>query len=223
MIVKPKSTFLTYPKILHIMAMMKIAAVIFDLDGTITKPYLDFDRIRAEIGEVHGPLLEAMETMNDVDRQRAEEILHRHERDAAERSQLNPYVPELLRQFKNENRQLGIVTRNRLDSVRRVCHIHHLEFDGISTRQDGPAKPHPFSVLHVCEQLNVTPQESVVVGDYLFDLQSARRAGATSVLYRSQPHSLGHEDEADFVIDELNELPHIIAILENGRSYNPPP
>lgn len=197
--------------------MTKIAAVIFDLDGTITKPYLDFNRIRAEIGGVHGPLLEAMETMSPVVRQRAEEILHRHELDAAEHSQLNRYVPELLGRLRRQNRKLGIVTRNRLDSVQRVCRIHHLEFDGISTREDGPAKPHPFSVLHVCEQVNVVPRESVVVGDYLFDLQSAQRAGAKSVLYRSQPHSLGHEDQADFVIDGLDELPHIIATLENSN------
>ena len=45
---------------------MKIKAVIFDLDGTITKPYLDFDKIRQEMGLAAdaGPLLEIMEKMN---------------------------------------------------------------------------------------------------------------------------------------------------------------
>jgi len=195
---------------------MKIAAVIFDLDGTITKPYLDFNQIRAEISNVQGPLLEAMEKMTPEDRLRAEEILHRHELDAAENSQLNPHVPQLLRLLQNQNRLLGIVTRNRLDSVQRVCRIHNLMFDGICTRDDGPAKPHPFAVLHVCRQINVPPHKSLVVGDYLFDLQSARRAGAKSVLYRSQQHSRGHEHEADFVIDDLNELPNLIAALENN-------
>jgi phosphoglycolate phosphatase-like HAD superfamily hydrolase len=70
--------------------------------------------------------------------------------------------------------------------------------------------------LHVCTQLNVLPQQSLVVGDYLFDLQSARQAGAKSVLYRSQQHSIGHEHEADFVIDDLNQLPDIITNLENN-------
>ena len=36
------------------------SVVIFDLDGTITEPYLDFDTIRAKVG-VEGPILEAME------------------------------------------------------------------------------------------------------------------------------------------------------------------
>ena len=29
---------------------MKVNAVIFDLDGTLTKPVLDFDKIRSEMG-----------------------------------------------------------------------------------------------------------------------------------------------------------------------------
>ena len=40
---------------------MKVAAAIFDLDGTLTRPVLDFNAIRREIGDVEGPLLEAME------------------------------------------------------------------------------------------------------------------------------------------------------------------
>ena len=44
---------------------MPIRAVVFDLDGTITEPYFDFDAIREEIGlEKNGePILEAMEKM----------------------------------------------------------------------------------------------------------------------------------------------------------------
>jgi len=42
---------------------MPIKAVIFDLDGTITRPYFDFDAIREEMGldRNSGPVLEAME------------------------------------------------------------------------------------------------------------------------------------------------------------------
>ena len=39
-------------------------AVIFDLDGTLTIPLLDFNRIRQEIGISDGfPILEALATM----------------------------------------------------------------------------------------------------------------------------------------------------------------
>ena len=41
---------------------MTIKAVIFDLDGTITEPFFDFDAIRKEIGldDSDGSILEAI-------------------------------------------------------------------------------------------------------------------------------------------------------------------
>ena len=56
---------------------MPIKAVIFDLDGTITQPFLDFNAIRNKMGltEDDGPVLEAMEKMTSCQRRRAEEIL----------------------------------------------------------------------------------------------------------------------------------------------------
>ena len=59
---------------------MPYKAVIFDLDGTITQPYFDFDAIRQEIGLARdfGPFLEAMEEMIPKQRLEADRILHYH-------------------------------------------------------------------------------------------------------------------------------------------------
>ena len=64
------------------------AAVIFDLDGTLTKPYLDFDAIRLELGIASGPILEAIAEMDVAARRNAEVILLRHEWDAAKNATL---------------------------------------------------------------------------------------------------------------------------------------
>ena len=50
---------------------MRIQAVIFDLDGTLTEPFLDFDLIRREIGLTpdDGGILEAMDKMPHIERQ----------------------------------------------------------------------------------------------------------------------------------------------------------
>ena len=60
---------------------MSIKAVIFDLDGTITEPFFDFDAIRQQMGLAPdaGPVLEAMEKMNARQRTEAEKILRRQE------------------------------------------------------------------------------------------------------------------------------------------------
>ena len=58
-------------------------AVIFDLDGTLTIPVLDFDAMRAEMGLTNEPILEDMERMDADRRAEAEAILQRHEHRAA--------------------------------------------------------------------------------------------------------------------------------------------
>ena len=189
---------------------MKVTALIFDLDGTLTRPYLDFDLIRAEIGNVAGPLLEAMDRMGPDQKQKALDILHRHEKTAAENSQLNPGVHEICAWLRERKLAIGLVTRNQRRSVEYICQVHNLSFDGIVTREDGPAKPDPFPVLQVCRLMNVQPSQSVVVGDYLFDLVSARGAGACSVLLSTNENYADFAHEADYVIASLNELPAII-------------
>ena len=194
---------------------MKVKAIIFDLDGTITKPCLDFDQIRAEIGIIHGPILEAMAQMPPEQQLRANNILIKHELDAAINSRLNPGVHQMLADIRRKNRFIGLVTRNSHDSVNRICQIHGLRFDSVITREDGPVKPDPFAVLQACEIMQVVPQQSIVIGDYLFDLVSAHRAGAKSILYCSHPNYADFQHEADFSIEHFDELNRIIETIEN--------
>jgi len=197
----------------------RLEAVIFDLDGTLTVPYLDFDAIRAEIGGIQGPILEALAGKSEAEKTRAFEIIHRHELDAAENSQLQEGAYEMLRTLRTEGRKIGLLTRNRHDSVERICAKHDLSFDVIVTREDGPIKPDPFGVTHACRMLGVQPEASCVVGDYLYDLIAGRRAGAISILLSVNQRYKEFLTEADYVIDRLPELPELIRKIEkDGQS-----
>jgi HAD superfamily hydrolase (TIGR01549 family) len=193
---------------------MKIEAIIFDMDGTITQPYLDFDRIRAEMGGLEGPILEAMEKMSAEQRNRAEAVLERHEQEAVENSSLNPSVVEVLEFLRATGRKAGLITRNNRSNVERVSQMHGLHFDAVFTRDDGPAKPHPFSIEKVCEQLSVNPERVLMVGDHLFDLICGRQAGAVSVLLSTAEKYKEYVHEADFLIHDLGELMGIVKKLE---------
>ena len=71
-------------------------AILFDMDGTLTEPMLDFPRIKADMGIGNRPILEALAEMSPADRPEAESILLRHEDHAAAQSTLNPGCTELL-------------------------------------------------------------------------------------------------------------------------------
>src|SRR5690242_19653144 len=64
-------------------------ALLFDMDGTLTQPALDFPRIKAAMGIGTRPILEALAEMNEAERKRAQQILHEFEEVAAAQSLLN--------------------------------------------------------------------------------------------------------------------------------------
>ncbi len=191
---------------------MPIRAVIFDLDGTITQPYFDFDAIRAEIGlpKDGGPVLEAMERMTAQERRRAEEILHYHEDKALAASELNPGARETLLALRARGIHIGVLTRNRKRNAQAIADKHNLPFDAVVGREDGPVKPDAFGVRHLCRHFGVRPSETLLVGDYLFDLQCARAAGAIGVLIANHPQASRFAEEADFQITQLDELLAIV-------------
>jgi HAD superfamily hydrolase (TIGR01509 family) len=191
---------------------MAIRAVIFDLDGTITQPYFDFDAIREQMGleRDSGPVLEQMENMTPEQRQRAESILHFHEERAVTESRLNPGAQQTLSALRQAGIRIGILTRNRRSNALSIARKHRLRFDAIVDREDGPAKPDAFGVLRLCQQFGVKPKETLVVGDYLFDLLSARAAGAVAVLLANHERADEFTEHADFKIEKLEQVLQIV-------------
>jgi HAD superfamily hydrolase (TIGR01509 family) len=191
---------------------MQTKAVIFDLDGTITQPYFDFDAIRQEIGLARdsGPLLESMEKMTDKQRQNAEQILHFHEQKAVIESKLNPNAKQTLSSLRTAGIHIGVLTRNKRDNALAIAEKHGLEFDTVIGREDGPVKPDAFGVLQICKQFGIKPQETLLVGDYLFDLQCAKSAGAVAVLLANHHQADEFAEHADFCIENISEILDII-------------
>lgn len=77
---------------------------------------------------------------------------------------------------------IGIVTSKRLHLVRRgIEKILNMDgmFDIIVTPDDTQkTKPDPEPILYACEKLNISPNETVYVGDSVFDMQAGAAAGA---------------------------------------------
>jgi HAD superfamily hydrolase (TIGR01509 family) len=192
---------------------MSIRAVIFDLDGTITRPYFDFDAIRQEIGLARdsGPLLESMEKMTPQQRQKAEKILYKHEEKAVIESKLNKGAKKTLSTLRKAGIHIGVLTRNKRDNAHAIARKHNLKFDAVIGREEGPVKPDAFGVLQLCRQFGVEPAETLLVGDYLYDLLCAKAAGACAVLLTNHRQANDFAEHADFCIENITKILEIIA------------
>ncbi len=191
---------------------MSIKAVIFDLDGTITQPYFDFDVIREEMGldRDSGPVLESMEKMSPRQRRDVEQILHFHEEQAVTESRLNPGAKQTLSALRKAGIHIGVLTRNKRSNALAIARKHGLKFDAIVDREDGPVKPDAFGVLRICKQFDVKPLETLVVGDYLFDILSAKAAGAVAVLLANHDRAAEFSEHTDFTIEKIGQILQII-------------
>jgi HAD superfamily hydrolase (TIGR01509 family) len=156
-------------------------AVLFDMDGTLTKPMLNFPRIKAEMGIGGRPILEALADMDDAARSAAETVLLRHEQEAAAGSELNEGCRELLDWLRGRNVRTALITRNSRISVTTVLERHALKIDVLVSREDAPPKPDPAPLKLACRRLGVAESDARMVGDGQYDVEAGLAAGIRTV------------------------------------------
>lgn len=203
-----------------------IRAVVFDLDGTLSKPgAIDFARLRRRLqipassdilswakqqphaSELLGIIAEEEELgLANLQRMDGLEELFLHLRSRA----------PLLR--------TGILTRNSESVMHRSLHTLGFHspsvaqegaapplhtFDMLLSREWGPPKPHPAALLHMAASWGVEPFEMVMIGDSGDDTLAAKAAGAIAI-------SIGDDAEAQQHAHHRipNDLKHLIPLLD---------
>jgi len=190
---------------------MTLKLVVFDLDGTLLEPALDFDAIRAEIGlPPDTTILEAMDTLSEAERARAGAILDRHEAEAADRSRLMPGAGELLDWLRARGIRTAVLTRNSRRSVERACRRHGLRFSAVVARGDHVPKPSPVGVRHLMSTLGTEPEETIVVGDFRFDVEAGAAAGCRTIALVADP-APGWASEATWIAADLAGVRRILS------------
>lgn len=191
-------------------------AVIFDLDGTLTVATLDFTRIRSEIGIADGPILEAIDAMEDPRRRRAQAILERHEEQAARTARAQPQAAATVDALRGRGFRVGILTRNARRWAAKTLETLGLEVDAMVCREDGALKPDPAGVWALCARFGVSASRTWMVGDYRFDIEAGRRAGARTALFVAQEPAPSFADQADVVIRRLPEVVDLVSREGSG-------
>lgn len=195
----------------------RIDAVLFDFDGTLTRPgSLDFSVIKKAIGCPNDvPVLEFMAGVDDpVQRLDMARQLDRFELDGAVASRPNAGAEQLVAFIKAAGLPVGVLTRNSRASVARALEnfstLRMAHIDVMVTREDPvKIKPSGEGVLLAARNMGVDPAHLLLVGDYRFDMQAGCDAG-TLTAYLTNGRPVPENLDCRFVVDTLLDLEPIL-------------
>ena len=178
-------------------------AVLFDLDGTLLDSIAplvkswklalekfglkESDRtIRKLLGLSAPEIVERIAgTLPPEERKRLNEVRREIYEDLwPKEAKLYPDAVEVLEALRKKYK-LAVISSNKRDRLLRKLKHFKLEkyFDAVVSYEDvGKGKPEPDMVLRTCEELEVLPSEAAVVGDAIYDVEMAKRAGSLSIL-----------------------------------------
>lgn len=161
-----------------------VEGLIFDLDGTLIDSRLDFDQMRREMGLSAGaPVLETLATLPTADQIRCRRILDEHEQAGVLRAKLLPGVADFFARLDQLQIPRAVQTRNCRAAALGMLERCGLTCERLLAREDAPAKPDPTGILSICGDWQLAPEQVAMVGDFHFDLDAGRAAGAWTVLY----------------------------------------
>ncbi|MBI1182572.1 MAG: HAD-IA family hydrolase [Alphaproteobacteria bacterium] len=133
-------------------------------------------------------------------------------RDPAHVEPLFPGVREALEALAQAGYLLGVATGKSQKGLASTLRLHGLEgaFVTLQTVDDAPSKPHPGMLLNAMDRTGARPEDTVMVGDTVFDMEMARNAGV---------HALG----VAWGYHEREELTHAGAldVLDRYEALSP--
>ena len=180
------------------------------MDGTLTVAQHDFDAIRQELDlPVGQPILEALARLPEAEADARMRKLDAMEFEIAATAQSQEGAVELLERLRAKKANTGIVTRNNLPSALRtltVCGLSEFFAEkDIVSRGCAHPKPDPDGILTLLSRWQGRTEHTVMVGDYLFDMQCGNRAGVRTVYFDPDGENRWN-GYADLVVGSLKEL-----------------
>jgi len=186
---------------------IKIKLIIFDLDDTLVNSKLDYSGIRKKIAKLYSeppspsevqktPILRLLEKLTFIHPDRADQgkkILSEEEKKAAIEAEVITGAEEVPKLLKKYDILAVIYTNNSQESV-----SHYLNQDRFAFLKDIPiytreqfenVKPHPEGILKILElyqQQNITPDNSVYIGDSYLDALAAHNAKIKFIWFKSR-------------------------------------
>lgn len=181
-------------------------AWILDWDGVLADTKLNFLPFREKyFAGRQVAILEELKHLPPDVRGRAIEDMRALEMDGARRATCIDGAVDLIAWLNREKRPWAIVSRNCRESIE--CAAERMGFrlpPIVMSRESGPVKPDPEALWIAASSLGVRPERCVMVGDFVYDLIGARRAGMRAVLVERPGAAYAHW--ADIAFDSVRDL-----------------
>lgn len=180
---------------------------ILDWDGVIAETRLDFTPLREKYyGGRRAMLLEEACTLEPEMRESFFAELEALEMDGAERAEPVPGALELLAWLEENSVPYCVVSRNCMNVIKRGAEVIGVELPANTRARDNSRwiKPDPRALFAAAEEIGADPRGCVYVGDFLYDLQGARRAGMRAVLVQRENPEWGAW--ADVMYPKMTDL-----------------
>lgn len=191
-------------------ACLPYAHWVFDLDGTLTVAVHDFAAIRRELEIPDGSdILGHLSSLPLRDSQALHGRLQQIEDQLAVATRAAAGAQLLLEHLRSRGAKMGILTRNTRENAIRTLELIGLDYffepEHILGRDDAAPKPEPDGIFHLARIWETTPEATVMVGDYQYDLQAGRAAGSLTI-HVDKTRNFRWPELADIQVAALNEL-----------------
>jgi len=190
-------------------------AAIFDLDGTLVRLPINYDSLYRQLKELFHtdsefkPLLPTIIELSKGDNSRiddAYDILCQEECHAADFLSVNDGAADILSFFKNKQFALGLVTMQCKNAVQKV----HAKFPELAVFSRTVTREESYDRADQIEKtlasLNVSAEDTIVIGDRINDVESAKKVGCKCVLVNES--KIGQDIDAKIVakLDDVKNL-----------------
>jgi HAD superfamily hydrolase (TIGR01509 family) len=228
---------------------MRVKAVIFDLDGTLASFNLDYKTVRAEVKGylvkrgVPASVLSVKESIFEMLRKteifvrnagkpakfleevrgEALAMAEKYELEAAMSTSLLPGAVETLKALRRMSLKIGLCTINSEKSVNYILKRFGIAdfFDVTVPRNKvNHFKPNPEHIEAALKALDASSNDTVVVGDSIVDMQSAKELKAVAVGLPTGVSTMEQlmRNGANYIITSITDLPLLIEKINKAQS-----
>ncbi len=139
---------------------------------------------------------------------------------AAREVVLYPGAVETIRNLRSRGLKIGLVTNNGRTGTKLTLEQYQLGplFEAVVTRDDcEEMKPDGAPVQKVLVEMQVSPEEAILVGDGVMDIMAARAMGLPAVAVATGPFTSDRliQAEPDYLLGSVNDLPLLLEKLNH--------